>query len=425
MKTLRFLTTILVLTTAMCVSTPSEAQFWKKLKEHAKRKIKREAERRSERRVDKGIDKTFDKAEDVIDGKEKDENTQQKQGDDIYNEDNMSNGTPQQKNKKKEPQVIWSRFDFVPGDEVIFEDAPSPNEENGEFPSRWDLVQGNGEIIEVNGEKVVSFPQGGKIIPYLRNSKEDYLPEVFTIEFDTYFRPKYSRRVWLQFFDVKHQRNSTNNERLGFHINSTWVGNSAGTLPNKKGNWSKNGGWRHFSIAFTKGKIKVYIGETRLINIPHYEGNPTGITIEIDGYSSDKPEDLQYIKNFRIAKGGVKYYDRAMQDGKIIVNGIKFDVNKTTLRPESMGPINKIFELMQKNPELKFSVEGHTDSDGNDANNQTLSEGRAKTVMDKLVAMGISQDRLTCKGWGESKPIAENTSAEGKANNRRVEFVKF
>ena len=155
------------------------------------------------------------------------------------------------------------------------------------------------------------------------------------------------------------------------------------------------------------------------------EGNPTGLTFHLTGYSSDKPEQLQYIKNVRIAKGGVKYYDRVMQDGKIVCNGIKFDVNKATLKPESIGPINNIFELMQKQPELKFSVEGHTDSDGDDAQNQTLSEARAKTVMEQLVKMGIAADRLNSKGWGESKPIGGNDTPEGKANNRRVEFVKF
>ncbi len=73
------------------------------------------------------------------------------------------------------------------------------------------------------------------------------------------------------------------------------------------------------------------------------------------------------LKNVRIAKGGVKYYDRMMQDGKIIVNGIRFDVNKSTLKPESMGAINEIYTLMKDNPGLKFSVEGHTDSQGDDA----------------------------------------------------------
>jgi outer membrane protein OmpA-like peptidoglycan-associated protein len=89
-----------------------------------------------------------------------------------------------------------------------------------------------------------------------------------------------------------------------------------------------------------------------------------------------------------------------------------------------MGIINEIYALMEEHPDLKFSVEGHTDSDGEDAFNQTLSEERAKTVVDKLVSLGISADRLGFKGWGETKPVTSNGTAEGKAENRRVEFVK-
>ncbi|MCL4120845.1 UNVERIFIED_CONTAM: hypothetical protein GTU68_022247 [Idotea baltica] len=90
-----------------------------------------------------------------------------------------------------------------------------------------------------------------------------------------------------------------------------------------------------------------------------------------------------------------------------------------------MGPINKIFQLMQKQSDLNFSVEGHTDSDGADASNMNLSKARGKTVMDKLISMGIDESRLKFNGFGESKPIDNNNSPEGKANNRRVEFVKF
>jgi outer membrane protein OmpA-like peptidoglycan-associated protein len=160
--------------------------------------------------------------------------------------------------------------------------------------------------------------------------------------------------------------------------------------------------------------------DTRLINIPHLEGNPMGITIQ-----GENADEMMYLRNVRIAKGGVKYYDRVLSDGKIIVNGIRFDVNKATIKPQSNGAINKIFKLMQKQPDLRFSVEGHTDSDGDEAANLKLSKARGKAVMDKLISMGIAADRLKYDGFGESKPIADNGTAEGKANNRRVEFVKF
>ncbi|REE83734.1 outer membrane protein OmpA-like peptidoglycan-associated protein [Lutibacter oceani] len=409
------------------IPNQSEAQFLKKLKEKAEKKIEREAEKRAERRVNKKIDKEFDKAEGILDGKSK-EKTTENEGNSNKNLKDANNSNNTNVNdvveKSNKPNVVWSRFDFIPGDEVIYEDEPSTDEENGEFPSRWDLNEGNAEIINVDGTNVISFPQGGSVVPYLKNAKDDYLPEIFTIEFDAYFRPEYARRIFLDFFDKKNQRNNEN-KTIHFYNNSVTIGDSSGTIPDQKGNWSKNGGWRHFSIAYTKGKLKVYIDETRLINIPHANGNPKGITFEMDGYAADKPEDIQYMKNFRIAKGGVKYYDRVLSEGKIIVNGIKFDTNKATLKPESMGPINEIYQLMVDNPTINFSVEGHTDSDGDDANNQTLSEARGKSVMDKLTEMGISESRLKYTGFGESKPIDNNTTPEGKANNRRVEFVKF
>lgn len=321
--------------------------------------------------------------------------------------------------------IKWSRFDFVPGDEVIFEDLPDNMEENGEFPSRWDLKEGNAEILQVNGENVIGFPHGGAIVPYMKESESDYLPDVFTVEFDAYFRPEYACRYYIFFYDNKNQ-SSNGNQYFTINVNAIVADESEGIYPGAEtGNYSKNGGWRHISIAFTEGKLKMYMDDTRLINIPRYSADPSGITIECEGYARDTPEQIQYIKNVRIAKGGVKFYDRVMTDGKIVCNGIRFDVNKATLKPESMGPINEILSLMQKQPDLKFSVEGHTDSDGDEARNQILSEQRAKAVMEKLISMGISADRLSSKGFGESVPVDDNSSPEGKANNRRVEFVSF
>ena len=325
-----------------------------------------------------------------------------------------------------QPKVVWSKFDFVPGDEVIFEDGPAADEENGEFPSRWDLVKGQVEIAEVDGENVMLFIDGNPaIVPYLKNAKEDYLPDVFTIEFD-FWRPAKGNRITVYLYDDKNQKKA--NHYMNMDISSERISEKLsdvnGYYPNPEPNWNEKPRWIHISIAFTKGKLKVYMDDARLINIPHYEGNPSGLTLQ--AYWADLGEDKPfYFKNVRIAKGGVKYYDRVLSDGKIIVNGIRFDVNKATIKPESNGAINEIFELMQKQSELNFSVEGHTDRDGDDALNQTLSEERAKAVMDRLISLGISSNRLKSAGWGESKPIGENGTAEGKANNRRVEFVKY
>jgi len=432
MKLLKFLFFGLLL---FAFTQQTEAQFFKKLAKHAQEKVKREVERRSERRVDRGIDKTLDKTEDEIDGKNKKskkgkKSKKAKKSSKAKNQDDDETGnsgtTAKKSNKKShQPKVVWSKYDFVPGDTVIFEDGPDADEENGEFPSRWDLYKGGAEIAEVDGQNVIMFSgTESRIIPYLKNSNEDYLPDVFTVELDVYMPKGHTtnNRLWVYLGDQKNQgRLGAAHTSLVVMPHSLEFGESEKYYPGTENmGWTveREGSWKHISIAYTKGKFKAYFNDTRLINVPHLKVNPTGITI----YTGN---DKIFIKNFRIAKGGVKYYKRVLSDGKIIVNGIKFDVNKATLKPESMGPINRIYKLMQKQPDLKFSVEGHTDSDGSDTANLKLSKARAKTVMEKLIAMGIAKSRLKYTGYGESKPIDNNSTPEGKANNRRVEFVKF
>jgi len=419
---------LLVLGLFLVVPQQTEAQFFKKLAKKAKEKIDKEAEKRAEKRINKKIDKTFDDAEDVLDGKKKDKKKDSKEENSTKNEKEVSNSesvnSDEANAKSNKPTVVWSKFDFVPGDTVIFEDAPSTDEENGEFPSRWDLYKGSAEIAQVNGENVIMFiDKGGDIIPYLKNAAEDYLPEIFTIEFDVWFEKGQttSNRFFISFIDKKNQWGKGLVGNFTVYPNGIEFGETDKRYPGTESlSWAEEpiGQWRHISIAYTKGKFKAYMDDTRLVNIPHLEGNPWGFTIR-------SQKGNQYLKNFRIAKGGVKYYDRVLSEGKIIVNGIKFDVNKATLKAESMGPINKIYQLMEKNPELNFSVEGHTDSDGGDDTNMTLSKARGKTVMDKLISMGIASNRLKHDGFGESKPLDNNSTPEGKANNRRVEFVKF
>lgn len=398
-----------------------------------KKVAKKQGTKRTNTKIEQGVDKGLDKLEEGIGrlfGKKKKKKKKNKTNstDQVAETSNQSSESSNDTNnstelEKKKPNVVWSRFDFVPGDVVIFEDGPNIMEENGEFPSRWDLAKGQIEIANVDGENVMMFIDGNPaIIPYLKNSKEDYLPEVFTVEFDLY-RPANGNRFTVYLYDMKNQKNSGQEIEIGYKYVSVDNSDVKGEHPDLDHTWNKKGRWLHISIAYTKGKLKVYMDDARLINIPHYEANPTGICLQAywAELAADKPF---YVKNVRIAKGGVKYYDRVLQDGKIICNGIRFDVNKASLKPESMGPINKIYQLLKKQPNLNFSVEGHTDSDGDDTSNKRLSESRAKVVMEKLIQMGISSSRLSYAGFGESKPLDNNSTPEGKANNRRVEFVK-
>ena len=415
-----------VLLVLICFTFPgnSSANFFTNLADHIENKINHEVETRSNRKADKAVDKTLDNvengADDAVTGKSASEPGQTPAAEPQQQQQQQSQ---QQQAATKKPVVKWSKFDFVPGDEIIFADGPSIDEENGEFPSRWDYSKGSAEIGEMDGTPVIMFMDGGaEIIPYLKNSKEDYLPKVFTLEFDVWFEPgSHFHRYWISFHDLKNQRGKGLNDRLMVYVNGLEFLDTNKRYPGtEKYNWSENpaGGWKHISIAYTRGKFKAYMDDTRLINIPHLEGEPWGVTVEAENGN-------MFMKNVRLAKGGVKYYDRFLTDGKIIINGIRFDVNKAEIKPESNGAINKIFKLMRKHPEVKFSVEGHTDNSGNDKQNMKLSQARAEAIVERLVRLGIARDRLQFKGWGETKPLASNATAEGRANNRRVEFVKI
>jgi OOP family OmpA-OmpF porin len=111
------------------------------------------------------------------------------------------------------------------------------------------------------------------------------------------------------------------------------------------------------------------------------------------------------------------------KDGHIALY-INFETGKASISAESQKIIDNIVMMLKDNPTLKISIEGHTDNTGNAAANKTLSESRAKAVMNAVISKGISASRLTSKGWGQEKPVADNATDDGKAKNRRVEIVK-
>jgi outer membrane protein OmpA-like peptidoglycan-associated protein len=118
---------------------------------------------------------------------------------------------------------------------------------------------------------------------------------------------------------------------------------------------------------------------------------------------------------------------KALTDsGKIDIYGVLFDVDKTTIKPDSKATLDEVAKLLKDNPDLKLEVAGHTDSTGGDDHNLKLSEGRAAAVVDALVkTYAIDASRLQAKGYGSSKPVATNDTDAGRAKNRRVELRKI
>ena len=399
---------------------------------HSQVDILKKAKKKTEEKINKKIDKKIDEGLDkVFDENAEEENTnkqEQKQGENEVGDQNPVGDSGNEETSEKGPSLNWSKYDFIPGSEVIFEDN-QVGEENGEFPSRWDLVKGRVEIAEFDDLDVLYFMGASStIVPYLKNAESDYLPEEFTIEFDGWFEKKEYTSYYIYYYDMKNQQSSGLwGKSIKVYANGASAESSKGKYPgsNYEFNTEKSF-WRHIAISFNRRALKVYIDDSRIINIPNMEINPTGITLGIDGFGTAGVKGInRFVKNIRVAKGAVKLYDKLLSDGKIIANGIRFDVGKSTIRPESMGIINEVTEMMEDHPELRFSIEGHTDSDGDADFNLKLSEERAEAVKQAMVQSGIDSSRLTTKGWGEADPVSDNSTAEGKANNRRVEFVKL
>ena len=105
------------------------------------------------------------------------------------------------------------------------------------------------------------------------------------------------------------------------------------------------------------------------------------------------------------------------------MSDVLFDFGKYTLRPGTREKLAKVSGILLAHPGLRVEVEGHTDSVGSEEFNQRLSEQRASTVRDYLVAQGIPSDTVTSRGFGKSQPVATNDTAEGRQQNRRVEMV--
>jgi outer membrane protein OmpA-like peptidoglycan-associated protein len=117
-------------------------------------------------------------------------------------------------------------------------------------------------------------------------------------------------------------------------------------------------------------------------------------------------------------------FDNLISNSKLVTHAIHFDANSAMIKPESAIFINDLAKWLNSHPTVKLEIDGHTDSDGNVSANMKLSQARADAIKKQLVALGVAATRLTTKGYGASKPLQPNTTDAGKAENRRVEFIK-
>lgn len=313
--------------------------------------------------------------------------------------------------------TAYSNYDFVPGDTVLFEDHFT-DDQNGEFPSHWILNKGQGLINKVGPDQAFFLTQGNyvEVAPRMTTEK-DYLPDNFTIEFDFYANPGAYRPLLMFTTPDGTGRHIQFGEEVG---TGYFTSDFSASYPGDKDHY--DGAWHHAAMIKRGNQIKCYEDQYRVLVMPDC-GSCKMSYVEVGGIGdNDKPI---VFRNFRLAVGGkMNMIGQKFTDTRIVTHGINFDIDQSTIRPESMGTLNMIVNVMKNNPDLKFEIDGHTDNTGDPNHNLQLSQIRADAVRMQLISMGIDGSRLTTKGLGATVPISDNSTIAGRANNRRVEFVR-
>ncbi|MFN8347256.1 MAG: OmpA family protein [Spirosomataceae bacterium] len=430
--------------------------------ENPKRTAERSVEGRVNSKIDQGINKGLDKVEEGIGNifKKKrpqkteegiEENKPSGEKKQSPNEDvkatkqaSSSGQVGAQKEEKQNapmggPGAVYSKFDFVPGEKIVAAEDFS-QDAVGDFPAKWNTNAG-GEVVTVDGLSGKWLQLAKQGIFYPEFVKE--LPENFTMEFDMLISEDMSNmQSGLKiYFPQTKERKLTfdqhfhNEASVGIdihptggeegHTTSVWVfdKNTEKVLENDvKMAWKTNTSNR-ISVWKQKSRFRVYVNETKVWDLPKAFDPLLNYSML---FATNIWEGMAYVSNLRVAVGAPDTRNKLITEGKFITTGILFDVNSDKIKPESYGVLKELGTVLKENPAVKVRIIGHTDSDGEDTKNLDLSKRRAVSVKNALYAeFGIEASRMETDGKGESQPVAPNTTSEGKANNRRVEFVKL
>ena len=418
----------------------SNAQLLKKLKKRAERTVERKLEQKVEKETSKGMDSILNP--------EDQSNKNESPDSPSIDMPNNSPNTNQGRNQTMEGNnvnisdglEVYSKFDFVPGDKQLFFDDFS-QDFIGDFPSKWN-TNATGEVVKINNVEGNWFElKSGYGVFYVPDVKD--LPEDFSIEFDVVAQglgrqTSSTARMYIILSDNNTFKNGTNhyaqseipfgqygafslrvknyfNRNVGA-INTDIKADIRDEVLNKP----------HISISVTKNRYRLWINEVKYVDIPRFieELNVLKyLKFHINNFKDG--EERIFISNLKVAEGGVDLRRQLISEGKISTNGILFDSGSANIQPQSLGIIRQISQVLMQDESINLLIVGHTDADGPDDANLKLSKARAEAVKSALINIyKVSGDRLATDGKGESVPVSDNSTTEGKAQNRRVEFVK-
>lgn len=422
---------MIVLTIAIVVNANAQGGFLKKMANRAEQA----ATNKAGNAVEKGVNDASDK---VLNGGAKKED---------------SGATPAAaKTTTPAPApsskvAAYSKFDFVAGDQLLLSDDFA-QDVVGEFAMLWN-TNNKGEVVSMkDGTKWLKLFQQGT---YLTPNKQT-LPEDHTIEFDMildmhntgYLYPEIlftlfnsgtespvSNSVFRKLHDnsaigIQLSLGESNNTRTVLRTHAKGAETfrtNAQQLKILEENYGKP---FHVAISVQKTRFRMWINEQKIYDMPRIvESTFNQLAIGVSGSNYKEDQLGFYLSNLKLAGGSPDVRSKLLTEGKFSTTGITFDVNADVIRPSSFGVIKEIATALQADPSFNVKITGHTDSDGSKVTNDALSLKRATAVKAMLTDnYKIAAERISVDGKGAGVPVAENTTPEGKAKNRRVEFVK-
>ena len=409
----------------------SQAQLGGKLFNKVKNKV--------DQRVDKKVDTQIDKSLDEIEGKE------------TAKPADATSAQPEPETKPTDPGLkSFAKYDFVPGEVVIYSnDFATDN--MGELPTAWNTSV-NG-VVSTIGSLKGNWLQLYQNAAFLSDNKDSF-SENFTVEFDLVLRRANPKAAFpmLGFgvmstgglpttdnslvrdhnkcfaLDLKLQPGDYNGSHMHLETyskNVRYLGTDIKQYPKLQNYFNQT---VHIAMQIQKERLRVWVNEDKMYDLPKAIPADT-ICNQIYFYvksSNARDEETGYsVGNFKIAKGLPDTRHKLVEEGKFSTTGILFDINSATIKPESTGVLRELADVLTKFSDIKVLIVGHTDSDGNDASNLELSKKRAEAVKQILIKdYRIDATRLSSDGKGEKEPAGDNKTKAGKAQNRRVEFIK-
>jgi OmpA-OmpF porin, OOP family len=417
----------------LTASLVSQAQF-----KNILNKVKNKTEQRADRKVDTEIDKALDKAEG-------------KSAPMASNDSKPVAAEPTTEPQPDNSLKSYSRFDFIPGDSILYAED-FQQDAIGELPVSWN-TSGSGEVMTLD-KYAGNWLRLHKSFTYLSRNQKKF-SENYTAEFDLILQLKNNGWMYPEFhvglFDSKDEPNDGNNFLKDYKKNAAIMASiypaERGTSKLKINSWQENktyftsdvkayealdqyyGKPVHIAIQVQKERFRMWINETKVFDVP--KGVPADemmnqLFFEV-GYTN-YPENQYgvFINNIKIATGRPDTRYKMVEVGKFSTTGILFDFQSAVIKPESYAVVKEIADVFKDNPGIKIKVVGHTSSDGDDKANMELSKKRAAAVKDLLVnEFSIDATRIEIEGKGETQPVADNKTKEGKVANRRVEFIKL